>query len=194
MIIKSAEFITSAVKNSGLPVHEGIEFMFCGRSNVGKSSFINALTNRKKLAKTSSNPGKTQTLNAYHINQQFYFIDVPGYGYANVSKELKASFGRMIEAYITTREQLKLIFLLVDVRHKPTEDDVLMYQFLKYYDKNVCVIATKADKIKKSERAKNKNLITNTLKLDAEDTLILTSSETKEGLEQVLQKMECYLT
>ncbi len=190
MEIKQAEFITSAVKNAGLPVHEEAEFMFCGRSNVGKSSFINMLTNRKKLAKTSSNPGKTQTLNVYHINQQFYFIDVPGYGFAKVSKSVKATFGKMIEEYVTERTNLKLVFLLVDFRHKPTEDDVLMYQFLKYYQKRVCVIATKADKVKNRDRAKNKKLITETLQLDSLDSFIVTSSETREGIGLVLTKLD----
>lgn len=190
MEIKQAEFITSAVKNAGLPVHKEAEFMFCGRSNVGKSSFINMLTNRKKLAKTSSNPGKTQTLNVYHINQQFYFIDVPGYGFAKVSKSVKATFGKMIEEYVTERTNLKLVFLLVDFRHKPTEDDVLMYQFLKYYQKRVCVIATKADKVKNRDRAKNKKLITETLQLDSLDSFIVTSSETREGIGLVLTKLD----
>ncbi len=190
MEIKQAEFITSAVKNEGLPAHEEVEFMFCGRSNVGKSSFINMLTNRKKLAKTSSNPGKTQTLNVYHINQQFYFIDVPGYGFAKVSKSIKATFGKMIEEYVTERKNLKLVFLLVDFRHKPTEDDVLMYQFLKYYKKRVCVIATKADKVKNRERAKNKKVILETLQLDSLDSFIVTSSETREGIGLVLTKLD----
>lgn len=190
MVITKADFVISAVKNSGLPVHDTYEFMFCGRSNVGKSSFINALTNRKKLAKTSSNPGKTQTLNVYHINDSFYFIDVPGYGYANVSKAVKASFGKMIEEYVIGRTQLQLVFLLVDFRHKPTQDDVMMYQFLKYYEKKVCIIATKADKVKRSEYGKNKKLILDTLNLEDGDSFILTSSETKVGLEEVLQKIE----
>ena len=190
MEIKSAEFVTSAVKNDGLPIHEGVEFMFCGRSNVGKSSFINMLTNRKKLAKTSSNPGKTQTLNVYHINQEFYFIDVPGYGFANVSKSIKATFGKMIEEYVTQRENLKMVFLLVDFRHKPTEDDVLMYNFLKYYNKQVTVIATKSDKVKNSERKKNKQLILETLNLVEGDSLIITSSEKREGIGLVLSKMD----
>lgn len=190
MEIKQAEFITSAVKNEGLPTHEEVEFMFCGRSNVGKSSFINMLTNRKKLAKTSSNPGKTQTLNVYHINQQFYFIDVPGYGFARVSKSIKATFGKMIEEYVTERKNLKLVFLLVDFRHKPTEDDVLMYQFLKYYEKRVCVIATKADKVKNRERAKNKKVILEMLQLDSLDSFIVTSSETREGIGLVLTKLD----
>lgn len=192
MVITKAEFVISAVKNSGLPVHNKPEFMFCGRSNVGKSSFINALTNRKKLAKTSSNPGKTQTLNVYHINDRFYFIDVPGYGYANVSKSVKATFGKMIEEYIVGRENLKLVFLLVDFRHKPTTDDVTMYQFLKYYHKDVCIIGTKADKVKKSEYAKNKKLILETLQLASTDSFILTSSETRFGLDAVLEKIDAF--
>ena len=193
MVIKKAEFVISAVKNSGLPVHNSAEFMFCGRSNVGKSSFINALTNRKKLAKTSSSPGKTQTLNVFHINDAFYFIDVPGYGYANVSKAIKATFGKMIEEYITKRSELKLTFLLVDFRHKPTNDDVLMYQFLKHYQRKVCVIATKLDKVKKSEYAKNKKVILETLGLSDEDYFILTSSETKQGLDQVFDLIDKYV-
>ena len=192
MVITKAEFIISAVKNSGLPVHNEPEFMFCGRSNVGKSSFINALTNRKKLAKTSSNPGKTQTLNVYHINDRLYFIDVPGYGYANVSKTVKATFGKMIEEYIVGRENLKLVFLLVDFRHKPTTDDVAMYQFLKYYHKDVCIIGTKADKVKKSEYAKNKKLIIETLQLASTDSFILTSSETRYGMDAVLEKIDAF--
>ena len=192
MVITKAEFVISAVKNAGLPVHNEPEFMFCGRSNVGKSSFINALTNRKKLAKTSSNPGKTQTLNVYHINDRLYFIDVPGYGYANVSKTVKATFGKMIEEYIVGRENLKLVFLLVDFRHKPTADDVTMYQFLKYYHKDVCIIGTKADKVKKSEYAKNKKLILETLQLASTDSFILTSSETRFGMDAVLEKIDAF--
>lgn len=190
MEIKKAEFITSAVKNEGLPVHNQVEFMFCGRSNVGKSSFINTLTNRKKLAKTSSNPGKTQTLNVYHINDSFYFIDVPGYGFANVSKAVKATFGKMIEEYVTGRANLKMVFLLVDFRHKPTEDDKLMYDFLKYYNLPVTVIATKSDKVKNSERSKCKKIILETLELKDGDKLIVTSSSSREGLGLVLSKID----
>lgn len=190
MEIKKAEFITSAVKNEGLPIHNGVEFMFCGRSNVGKSSFINTLTNRKKLAKTSSNPGKTQTLNVYHINDEFYFIDVPGYGFANVSKAVKATFGKMIEEYVTERTNLKMVFLLVDFRHKPTEDDKLMYDFLKYYNLPVTVIATKSDKVKNSERSKNKKIILETLELKDGDKMIVTSSSNREGLGLVLSKLD----
>ncbi|MCR5231307.1 MAG: ribosome biogenesis GTP-binding protein YihA/YsxC, partial [Acholeplasmatales bacterium] len=154
MVIKKAEFYTSAVSKETLPEESRIEVMFCGRSNVGKSSFINMLTNRKSLARTSSNPGKTQTLNFYEINDDLYFVDVPGYGYARVSKSIKETFGKMIEEYVTSRNVLKMVFLLVDFRHKPTEDDCLMYEFLKYNNLPVTVIATKADKVKNSERRK----------------------------------------
>lgn len=193
MIIKQAEFVKSATKNIELPEHNGVEFMFCGRSNVGKSSFINMLVNRKNLARTSSNPGKTKTLNIYLINNEFYFIDVPGYGYARVSKSIKATFGKMIEEYVTKRENLKLVFLLVDFRHKPTEDDVLMYNYLKYYNHKVIVIATKSDKVKNSERKKNKELILSTLNLQGDDRLIITSSEKREGLTEVLKELDNYL-
>ncbi|MBQ3253300.1 MAG: YihA family ribosome biogenesis GTP-binding protein [Acholeplasmatales bacterium] len=190
MEIKHAEFITSAVNKAGLPEHDGVEVMFCGRSNVGKSSFINMLTNRKSLARTSSNPGKTQTLNFFLINNEFYFVDVPGYGYARVSKSIKATFGKMIEEYVTSRENLKMVFLLVDFRHKPSEDDVLMYNFLKYYNHPVTIIATKSDKIKNSERAKCKKLILDTLNLQDGDKLIITSSEKREGLGLVLTTLD----
>lgn len=182
MEIKNAEFVTSAVDLNGLPTDEKVEFMFCGRSNVGKSSFINMLTNRKALARTSSNPGKTQTLNFFLINNDFYFVDVPGYGYARVSKSIKEKFGRMIEDYVKNRENLKMVFLLVDFRHKPSEDDVLMYNFLKYYHLPVTVIATKSDKIKNSERSKCKAQIKESLNLVDTDRFIITSSEKKEGI------------
>lgn len=186
MEIKQAEFITSAVNTLQLPTEDAVEFMFCGRSNVGKSSFINMICNRKSLARTSSNPGKTQTLNLYLINKSFYFVDVPGYGYANVSKTVKATFGNMIENYIQNRTNLKMAFLLVDFRHKPTNDDVLMYNYLKHFNINVTVIATKADKVKNSERSKLKKIIIDALQLNDNDSLVITSSEKKEGLTEVL--------
>ena len=190
MEIKKAEFVTSAVKNDQLPNDNKVEFMFCGRSNVGKSSFINMLCNRKSLARTSSNPGKTQTLNLYLINNDFYFVDVPGYGYARVSKSIKETFGKMIENYVIKRDNLKMVFLLVDFRHKPTEDDVLMYNFLKYYNHRVTIIATKSDKIKNSLRAKCKNDILETLNLRDDDKLIITSSLKREGIGLVLQTID----
>lgn len=193
MRIIQAEFIQSAVKNSQMPSDGRKEFMFCGRSNVGKSSFINALTNRKNLARTSQTPGKTQTLNIFLINNDFYFVDVPGYGYASVSKSMKAEFGRMIEEYVINRSELKKVFLLVDFRHAPSKDDCLMYEFLKYYDCNIVIVATKGDKVKKSQFAKQTKLIKETLKLGSTDKLIVTSSETKQGLEQVLEELESSL-
>ncbi|MCR5349636.1 MAG: ribosome biogenesis GTP-binding protein YihA/YsxC [Acholeplasmatales bacterium] len=190
MEIKSAEFLKSAVDENSWPQDYYSEFMFCGRSNVGKSSFINMLVNRKNLARTSSNPGKTQTLNFFFINEQFYFVDVPGYGFARVAKSVKATFGKMIEKYVKNRENLKMVFLLVDFRHKPTEDDKLMYEFLKYYNLNVTIIATKADKVKNSERAKCKETIKQTLGLDPTDRFIVTSSEKREGLPQILKLLD----
>ena len=190
MQIKNAEFITSAVDLKTLPESNYPEFMFCGRSNVGKSSFINMVCNRNKLARTSSNPGKTQTLNFFLINNSFYFVDVPGYGYANVAKSIKATFGKMIEEYVTNRDNLKMVFLLVDFRHKPTEDDCLMYNFLKYYNKRVTIIATKSDKIKNIERKKCKQQIIDTLNLDENDNLIITSSEKRIGLPEFLSVLD----
>ena len=190
MQIKNAEFITSAVDLKTLPESNYPEFMFCGRSNVGKSSFINMVCNRNKLARTSSNPGKTQTLNFFLINNSFYFVDVPGYGYANVSKSIKATFGKMIEDYVTNRDNLKMVFLLVDFRHKPTEDDCIMYNFLKYYNKRVTIIATKSDKIKNIERKKCKQQIIDTLNLDGNDNLIITSSEKRIGLPEFLSVLD----
>ena len=190
MQIKNAEFITSAVDLKTLPESNYPEFMFCGRSNVGKSSFINMVCNRNKLARTSSNPGKTQTLNFFLINNSFYFVDVPGYGYANVAKSIKATFGKMIEEYVTNRDNLKMVFLLVDFRHKPTEYDCLMYNFLKYYNKRVTIIATKSDKIKNIERKKCKQQIIDTLNLDENDNLIITSSEKRIGLPEFLSVLD----
>ena len=151
MIIKSSEYVISCVKKEQYPNPNNLpEFVFLGRSNVGKSSFINALTNRKNLAYTSSKPGKTLTLNFYYINKEFYFIDVPGYGYASVNRAQQKKFGLMIEEYLEKREFLKRVFMLVDFRIKPTEDDCLMYNYLKHFNIDVVVIATKVDKIPKT--------------------------------------------
>ena len=190
MKVNSADFIVSGTKIAHFPMDKLPEVLFCGRSNVGKSSFINALVNRKALARTSSNPGKTQTVNFYLVNKCFYLVDVPGYGYAKVSKSMKEQFGEMIEEYLTKRETLKRAFLLVDYRHEPTNDDVLMYQFLKHYNIKVCVIATKMDKLKNSELVKNKKAIINKLQLTDEDLFIATSSETKKGILETLEVIE----
>ena len=188
--IKKAEFVISAVNRKNLPVDGKNEFVFCGRSNVGKSSFINLLVNRKSLARTSSNPGKTQTLNIFLINEAFYFVDVPGYGYANVSKSIKASFAKMIETYIKKREELKMAFLLLDYRHKPTADDVAMYEFLKYYGIPTTIILTKADKLSNNEKGKNKRMIIEAINKYDEDEVIETSVLKKIGIKETLDVIE----
>ncbi len=192
MEIVKAEYITSIVKYEMLPDKTLPQFLFCGRSNVGKSSFINALVGQKNLARTSQNPGKTQTINLYLINEMFYLVDVPGYGYARVAKEKKKEFGLMIENFLKETDKLKICFLLVDFRHKPTEDDVLMYNYLKYYNFNVKVIATKSDKVKNKDRKKNKELILETLNIKPSD-LIITSSEKREGLYLVKNELDLAL-
>ena len=148
MKITNSEFVISAIRRSQYPVDNLPEFMLVGRSNVGKSSFINTLVNRKNLARTSAKPGKTQTLNFYNIDDLCYLVDVPGYGYAAVSNKKQEKFGLMIEEYIMNRPNLKHVFLLVDYRHKPTDNDLIMYDFLKYYNLPVTVVCTKYDKIK----------------------------------------------
>src|SRR5699024_7654870 len=149
------ELLISAVKPEQYPETGLSEVALSGRSNVGKSTFINSMIGRKNMARTSQQPGKTQTLNFYDIDQQLVFVDVPGYGYAKVSKKQREQFGKMIEKYITEREQLKLVIQLIDIRHAPTQDDVLMYDFLKYYDLPVLIIATKQDKIAKGKIQKH---------------------------------------
>ncbi len=190
MKITSTELVVSAVRRSQYPEDGLKEFLLLGRSNVGKSSFVNTLTNQKKLARTSSTPGKTRNLNFYLINNSFYFVDVPGYGYASVSKKEQRKFGLMIEEYLEKRETLKRTFLIVDLRHKPSNDDVLMYKFLKYYNLPVTVIATKLDKVPKSKVEKCKKLILDTLKLEMGDLFLTFSSETKEGKDKVLSHLE----
>ncbi len=194
MEIKNAELEVIAVRRSQYPEQMRPEFLLVGRSNVGKSSFINALLGRKNIAYTSSKPGKTQTLNFYSVNDSFYLIDVPGYGYAQVDKKTQAKFGMMMEEYIETRKQMKRVFMLVDFRHKPSEDDLLMYNFLKYYKIPVTIIATKADKVGGSKRDKNLKLIKDTLDLVVGDDLILVSSVTKLGIKEVLNKIESLIT
>ncbi len=189
MKINSINQPVTAVRKSQYPIDLKPEFLLVGRSNVGKSSFINALVNRKNFARTSATPGKTQTLNFYLINDNFYLVDVPGYGYAKVSKKLKSKFGMIIEDYLEERENLKHVFMLIDFRHKPTSDDVMMYEFLKYYNIPLTIVATKADKVKKSSYDKNKKIILATLGINDED-LILFSTVLKIGKEEVLGKIE----
>lgn len=190
MIIKDAKLDIIATRRSQYPDQGRAEFLLVGRSNVGKSSFINSILSRKNLAYTSARPGKTQTLNFYLVNDEFYLIDVPGYGYASVSKKVQSKFGMMIEEYLENRKQLKRVFMLIDFRHKPTEDDLLMYHFLKYYNLPVTVIATKADKVGGSKKEKNLKLILDTLDLVVGDDLVVFSSVTKLGVKEVVKKIE----
>ena len=190
MIIKEANLDIIATRRSQYPDNGRPEFLLVGRSNVGKSSFINTILGRKNLAYTSSKPGKTQTLNFYGVNDSFYLIDVPGYGYATVDKNTQAKFGMMIEEYLEKREQLKRVFMLVDFRHKPTEDDLLMYNYLKYYNIPVTVVATKVDKVPTTKREKNIKIIKETMDIVVGDDIIMFSSETKLGVKEVLAKIE----
>ncbi len=188
MIIKTAKYITSATKPDQYPNLNLPEFIFFGRSNVGKSSLINAFTNYKKLAYTSSKPGKTITLNFYNINDQILLIDVPGYGYAEKMVYDRLSYGKMIEKYLASAKNLVCCFLIIDSRHKPTEDDVLMYNFLKNLDKEIVIIATKIDKISKNELQKNLNLIKTTL--NCKESIIPVSAVSKKGIEIIHQLID----
>ena len=189
MQIKDVNLESTAVRISQYPTDNLPEFLLVGRSNVGKSSFINTLVNRKSLARISSIPGKTQTLNFYLINDNFYLVDVPGYGFAKVSKQLKNKFGLIIEDYLKERDNLKMVFMLIDFRHKPTNDDVLMYEYLKYYSIPVTIVATKSDKVSKNSYDKNKKIIKDTLKLIESDDLVLFSAVDKEGKKEVHDKI-----
>jgi GTP-binding protein len=188
--INDAKFVISAVRRSQYPIDQRCEFLLVGRSNVGKSSFINTLTNRKNLARVSSRPGKTQTLNFYLVNDEFYLVDVPGYGYASLNKELQKKFGLMIEEYIEKRQELKRVFMLVDFRHRPSEDDILMYKFLKYYNIPVTIVATKLDKVPTSKKDKNIKVILNSLNLVMGDNMVLFSNINKVGREETLKIIE----
>ena len=189
MKINDIKLEIQAVRRSQYPENDKPEFMLVGRSNVGKSTFINTIAGRKNLAYTSGKPGKTQTLNFYLANDSFYLVDVPGYGYAAVNKETQAKFGKMIEEYLEKRDELIRVFMLVDSRHKPTEDDVLMYNFLKYYNIPVTIVATKVDKVGGSKIDKSKKIISDTLNLVVGDDLVLFSSVTKLGKDDILTKI-----
>ena len=190
MKILDVKLTISAVRKSQFPTDGKNEFLLVGRSNVGKSSFINTMINRKNFARTSAKPGKTQTLNFYLINDYFYLVDAPGYGFASVNKKLKNKFGLIMEDYLEGRENLNMVFMLVDFRHKPTEDDVMMYNYLKHYNIPVSVICTKLDKISKNAVTKNKAIVMNTLGM--EDEPILFSAITKEGKQEVSNKIVEY--
>ena len=188
MKILDVKLTISALRVSQFPEDNKNEFLLVGRSNVGKSSFINTIIGRKNFARTSSKPGKTQTLNFYLINDYFYLVDAPGYGFARVNKQLKDKFGLIMENYLEDRKNLKMVFMLIDFRHKPTDDDIMMYNYLKHYNIPVTLICTKVDKVSKNSHEKQISLITKTLDIRKED-LILFSSVTKMGRQEVHDKL-----
>jgi len=190
MNVTKSEIIISAVSEAQYPQDALPEIVLLGRSNVGKSSFINTLINRKGLARTSSQPGKTQTMNFYQINDTFRFVDMPGYGYAQVSKTEREKWGRMIEDYLQNRENMALIIQLVDSRHEPTEDDKLMYDWLVYYGLDPIVIATKADKISKTRQKKALDNIAKTLGLRQRSDVFLFSAAKRRGKEEAWAVIE----
>lgn len=185
MKIRSSEIVVSAIKKEQYP-QEGLpEIALVGRSNVGKSSATNALLNRRNFARTSQTPGKTRTINFYKINNEFYFVDLPGYGYAKVSKSEKDKWGVIMERYLQDRQELCAIFLLVDIRHEPTNDDVMMYEWIKHFGYNCVVIATKADKISRGQYQKHISIIRKKLQLEKDEKVIPLSSSKKTGVEDV---------
>lgn len=190
MIIKSAQLETVCGITSTFPKNTCPEFAFAGKSNVGKSSLINGLMNRKSLARTSSQPGKTQTVNFYLVNDQIYFVDLPGYGYAKVSVEVKEKWGKMIERYLKSSQMLKGVFLLVDIRHEPSVNDKTMYDWIVYNGYHPVVIATKLDKINRSQVQKQVKLLRSGLGMEKEEILIPFSAQTKQGRDEIWELME----
>lgn len=190
MKVDNVNLYISAVRRSQYPDDNLPEFIIIGRSNVGKSSFLNAVVNRKNLARISSKPGKTNTINFFNVEDSFYLVDVPGYGYADTSKEEIRKFGLMVEEYLEKRKELKRVFLLIDSRHKPTSDDKLMYDFLKYYQIPVTIVATKIDKVSSKDKQKSVNTIKETLDMVVGDNIVTFSSVTKAGREEILKIIE----
>lgn len=190
MIIKKVELETVCGITSKLPENTLPEFAFTGKSNVGKSSLINALMNRKSLARTSGQPGKTQTINFYNTNGKLYLVDLPGYGYAKVSVEVKAKWGKMIERYLKNSQMLHCVFLLIDIRHEPSENDKIMYEWIVSNGYHPVIIATKLDKLKRSQAARHVKQVREGLGLEKEDILIPFSAETKQGREEIWALME----
>ncbi len=185
MIIKQVGLETVCGITSKLPENLHPEVAFAGKSNVGKSSLINALVNRKALARTSSQPGKTQTINFYNVNDTVYFVDLPGYGYAKASEEVKAKWGRMIENYLHKSKQLKAVFLLIDIRHNPSENDRIMYDWMTKHGYQPIIIATKLDKIKRSQIQKQVSLVRSGLGAGKDALIIPFSAETKQGRDEI---------
>lgn len=190
MIIKKAELETVCGITSKFPKNRDPEIVFAGKSNVGKSSLINSLMNRKSLARTSSQPGKTQTINYYKVNNSLYFVDLPGYGYANANIEIKEKWGKMIERYLHTSKKIKCIFLLMDIRHEPSKNDKQMYEWIVYNDYQPVIIATKSDKINRSQIGKKLKIIKEGLGMPKEGILIPFSAQTKQGREEIYEFIE----
>lgn len=190
MVIKNVNLETVCGITSKLPENTHLEVAFAGKSNVGKSSMINALMNRKSYAKTSSQPGKTQTINFYNINDVFYCVDLPGYGYAKTSAQVREKWGKMIEKYLRMSKMLKQVFLLIDIRHKPSENDTLMYQWIVSQGFSPIIIATKLDKINRSQIQKQVKLIKETVGMPKEGIVIPFSAETKQGLENIWEVID----
>ena len=190
MKITSVDLKISAVRRSQYPTDNHSEYLLVGKSNVGKSSFINTLINRKNYARTSATPGKTQTINFYHVNEKFYLVDAPGYGFAMLSKQKQKKFGLMMEDYLKNRPNLKQVFMLIDFRHKPSNDDLMMYNYLKYYKIPVTIVATKTDKVGITLHQKQRNMILEELDLVVGDDFIMFSNVTKAGKKDVYEKIE----
>lgn len=187
MIIKNAELETVCGITSKLPENALPEIAFAGKSNVGKSSLINGLLGRKSLARTSGQPGKTQTINFYNVNRELYFVDLPGYGFAKVSKEIQEKWGNMIECYLKSSKQLKIVLLLVDIRHEPSANDKMMYQWIVHHGFKPVIIATKLDKINRSQIQKHIKMIKTSLDVLADTTVIPFSATTKQGRDEILE-------
>lgn len=192
MVIKSVNLETVCGITSTLPENLLPEVAFAGKSNVGKSSLINGLMNRKSYARTSSQPGKTQTINYYNINENIYFVDLPGYGFAKVSKTMKEKWGKMVERYLNTSKQLRLVFLLIDIRHEPSTNDVGMYEWIVHHGFYPVIIATKLDKINRSQVQKHMKMLKDTLKVEAGTPMIPFSSVTKQGRDEIWDLIETY--
>lgn len=191
MLVKSVKLAEKAADRRQFPDGELPEVAFCGRSNVGKSSLINALLGRKKAVPTSSQPGKTKTIDFYIINEKFYLVDLPGYGFARVPKALKENWGRLIEGYLKERPQLKSVILLIDIRHDPTEDDLLMYDWLKYHEIPIIIVAAKKDKLSRGRVLQQVKRIKEKLELQPEDSIIPFSAKTGEGKRELWRRLTC---
>ena len=193
MVIKNVNLEIVCGVTSKVPDTAYAEVAFAGKSNVGKSSLINALMNRKALARTSAQPGKTQTINFYNINDAMYLVDLPGYGYAKASEEVKAKWGKMIENYLHTSKQLKAVFLLIDIRHDPSANDRMMYEWMVYQGFAPIIIATKLDKIKRSQIQKNVKAIREGLNVQPGTTIIPFSAETKQGRDEIWELIDSFV-